>query len=50
MRCKKKGGFAAWLAIAVGAFILLILVLPTWFWWLLCGCSLLAGGFLLLRK
>lgn len=50
MRCRKKGGFLAWAAIAVGAFILSILILPTWFWWLLCGALLLAGGCLCLRK
>ncbi len=50
MRCRKKGGFIAWAAIVVGAVILCILVLPAWFWWLVCGCALLTGGFLLLRK
>lgn len=50
MRCCKKGGFLAWTAIALGGFILCILVLPRWFWWLLCGAALLTGGVLLLRK
>ena len=50
MRCGKKGGFLAWTAIALGAFILSILILPRWFWWLLCGGALLAGGLLLLKK
>ena len=46
MRCRKKGGLLAWAAIIVGAFILCILILPHWFWWMLCGVLLLAGGFL----
>lgn len=50
MRCRKKGGLLAWAAITAGAFILAILILPNWFWWLLCGALLLAGGLLLLRK
>lgn len=50
MRCRRKGSLLAWGAISLGAFILCVLILPTWFWWLLCGILLLAGGVLLLRK
>lgn len=50
MHCNKKGGFLAWTAIALGLFILGILILPTWFWWLVCGSALVLGGVLLLRK
>lgn len=50
MRCRKRGGLLAWAAVAVGVFILSVLILPAWFWWLLCGVLLLFGGCLLLRK
>lgn len=50
MRCRRKCGILAWAAVAAGAFILGILILPTWFWWLLCGVLLLTGGCRLLRK
>lgn len=51
MRCRKKrGGLIAWLAVIAGALILAILVLPKWFWWLICGAALLIGGLLLMKK
>lgn len=51
MRCRKrKGGLIAWAAVIVGALILAILVLPMWFWWLICGGALLCGGLALLRR
>lgn len=48
--CKRKGNWIAWAAVGLGALILLILVLPTWVWWLLCGVLLLLGGLHLLRR
>lgn len=47
---KRRGGLVAWAAVALGTLILLVLILPVWFWWLICGISLLAGGVLLLRR
>ncbi len=46
----KKRGWLAWAAVILGVFILLILILPRWFWWLLCGGALVAGGIALLRR
>ena len=40
----------AWIAIIIGIIILLGLVLPTAFWWLLCGSAFVCGGILLLRR
>lgn len=55
MRCarcgnRKKGSPLGWIAVGLGAFILLTLILPGWVWWLICGVLLLVGGILLLRK
>ena len=51
MRCCGKRGRALGLAaVSLGTFILLALVLPGWFWWLVCGAALLTGGILLLRR
>ena len=50
MRCCKKGSFLAWAAIGLGAVILSALILPRWFWWLMCGAALLTGGVLLMKK
>ncbi|MGM9615668.1 MAG: hypothetical protein ACI3W7_09115 [Oscillospiraceae bacterium] len=50
MRCKKNGNFLGIAAVAAGILILLALILPTWFWWLVCAFAFLAGGILLLRK
>ena len=49
MRRRGHGSACAWAAIFVGGFILLALVLPTWFWWLVCGGLLVWGGAWLLR-
>ena len=48
--CRKNGSFIPWLAIIVGALVLLGLVLPRWLWVLLCGLSLVCGGICLLLK
>lgn len=39
-----------WIAVGLGTVILLGLVLPGWFWWLLCGLLLIAGGIGLLCR
>ncbi len=41
---------SAWLAIILGCIILLGLILPAAFWWLLCGSAFVCGGILLLRR
>ena len=48
--CRGGGSWLAWAAVAVGAFILLVLVLPVWVWWLAAGLALLGGGLALLRR
>lgn len=50
VRCKKHGNTLGFVAVAAGILILLALILPTWFWWLVCAFAFLAGGILLLRK
>lgn len=50
LRCRKKSPIAAWVAIIVGALVLLALLLPRWLWWLLSGAALIVGGILLLKK
>ena len=48
--CGKRGRALGLAAVALGTFILLALILPGWFWWLVCGAALLTGGILLLRR
>lgn len=54
MRCgqcrRRKGKLVAWIAVGIGAFILLVLILPVWIWWVLCALALLGGGLFLLCK
>ncbi len=50
MGCRKRGSFLGWAAVIVGAFILLVLILPVWVWWLICGIALVGGGIILLRR
>lgn len=47
---KKRGSLLGYVSVAVGTVILLALILPGWFWWLLSGVALLIGGILLLRR
>ncbi len=49
-RCCRGGPWLAWAAVAVGGLILLVLVLPVWFWWLAAGLAMLGGGLCLLRR
>lgn len=49
---KRRGNRGCWYgraAILVGAVILMALILPTWFWWLVCGGLLIGGGIWVLR-
>ncbi len=36
-------------AVALGSVILFALILPGWFWWLVCGALLVWGGACMLR-
>lgn len=45
----QKGCFWGYAAVIVGACIFMVLLLPAWFWWGLCGCCLLFGGIWILR-
>lgn len=47
---KKRVNWLGYAAVIVGGLILMILILPRWIWWLLCGGILLAGGIFLLRR
>ena len=49
MRRNGRGNFCGYVAVIVGAFILMALILPSWFWWLVCGGLLVWGGVWLLR-
>ena len=42
--CRRNGGGFGRLAVALGMVILLALVLPNWFWWLVCSGLLIYGG------
>lgn len=50
MRRNRRNCGGAWLSIFIGCLILLGLVLPAAFWWLLCGAAFVCGGLLLLRR
>ena len=43
----KRVGF---IFVAIGASMVVALMLPFWFWWLVLGLAFLAGGIYLLRK
>ena len=45
----KRGCACGYAAVIVGSIIFMALILPAWFWWLVCGCLLLCGGIWLLR-
>ena len=49
MRRNGLGRACGYAAVCVGTVILLALVLPAWFWWLVCGALLICGGVWLLR-
>ncbi len=48
--CRRNGGGLGVFAVALGIIILLALVLPSWFWWLVCGGLLIYGGCRILRR
>lgn len=50
MCCRRPGNGLGYIAVAVGVLILLAMVLPTWFWWIVCAASFVTGGLLLLRR
>lgn len=49
MRKRKNGNTCGWVAVTIGGIILMALILPSWFWWLVCGGLLIWGGIWLLR-
>ena len=49
MRRRRRGSACGCAAVCVGTVILLALILPTWFWWLICGLLLVCGGIWMLR-
>ena len=49
MRRRNRGNWCGHAAVCVGAVILLALILPTCFWWLVCGGLLVWGGIWMLR-
>ncbi len=48
--CRRRSSWLAWAAVGVGAFILLVLLLPLWIWWLIAGLALLIGGLCLMKR
>lgn len=51
MRRKHRSGCnGAWVAIIIGIIILLGLILPPAFWWILCASAFVCGGILLLQR
>lgn len=42
--CRRNGGGFGRLAVVLGMVILLALILPSWFWWLVCSGLLIYGG------
>ncbi|MCD7844418.1 MAG: hypothetical protein LUG57_00895 [Oscillospiraceae bacterium] len=46
---KGRGGLCGWRAVIAGALIVMALILPAWFWWLVCAVLLVFGGVWLLK-
>ena len=51
----KKGGLTGYkraglILVIIGAAMVVALMLPFWFWWLILGLGFLCGGIYLLRK
>lgn len=44
-----RGPFCGYAAVAVGSLIFIMLLMPSWFWWVLCAGLLIFGGVWLLR-
>ncbi len=49
MRKKGRNSLWGWVAVIGGALIVLALILPAWFWWLVCAALLIFGGIWLLK-
>ncbi len=49
MRKKGRNSLWGWVAVIGGALIVLALILPIWFWWLVCAALLIFGGIWLLK-
>lgn len=48
--CRRPcGRLSGWIAIAVGVLILLGLILPSGFWWIVCAAALICGGLAVMR-
>ena len=45
---RRNGRCGRW-AVAVGSVILMALILPAWFWWMVCGALLVWGGICMMR-
>ncbi len=41
---RRNGRGCGKLAVAVGAVIFMALILPSWFWWMICAGLLVCGG------
>ena len=44
------GGLVGLIAICLGVLVILALVLPSGFWWMLLGVGLITGGIFAIRK
>ncbi len=45
-----RGPFCGYASVCVGSLIFIMLLMPSWFWWTLCGALLIFGGVWLLRQ
>lgn len=43
------GSWCGYVAIGAGVLIMMALILPAWFWWIVCAILLVCGGIWLLR-
>lgn len=49
--CRRPCGRpCGWIAIAIGVLILLGLILPAGFWWVICAAALICGGITVMRS
>lgn len=47
---KPHGSCAGYIAIVLGILILLGLILPSGFWWVICAATLICGGIAVMRS
>lgn len=45
----RRGQPCGWVAVVLGMLILLGLILPEGFWWIVCAAALICGGLAILR-